>query len=146
MVVKTIYTLSNSKIIYSNDDGSFIEFTLAKSMQGIDLREMESLLIGNGELARNLVNITEPFIVELTMNEISEEDRDILSEAHKNFDSSGIISLTQKSYNSSRVRTTTWTNAVPKRNENFNMELAESIKSKRVMLIFECAQPTIREN
>lgn len=143
-MVTTIYTLSNSKIIYSNNDGGFIEFTLAMAMKATDPRVMESIIIGNGQLARNLINITDAHIVELTMNEISEEDRDIISEAHNNFDSSGIISITQKSHNSSRVRTTTWTNAIPIRNENYNMELAESIKSKRVIITFECAEPTMR--
>lgn len=143
-MVTTIYTLSNSTVIYSNDDGGFIEFRLAMEMKATDPRVMESVLIGNGELARNLTNLTDAFTVELTMNEISEEDRDILSEAHSNFDSSGIISITQKSHNSSRVRTTTWSNAIPIRNENYNMELAESIKSKRVIITFECAEPTMR--
>ena len=143
-MVTTIYTLSNSKIIYSNGNGDFIEFKLAMQMKATDPRRMESVLIGNGELARNLINLTDAFIVELTMNEISEEDRDILSEAHSNFDSSGIISITQQSYNSSRDRTTTWLNAIPRANENYNMELAESIKSKRVIITFECAKPSMR--
>lgn len=142
-MVDTIYTLSNSYIAYSNDNDGYIEFTLCTEFTAEDLRELEEVRIGNGVIARNLINITEPFVITLVMRDITEEDRDILAEAHVNQDDSGILTLTQKNTNSSIIKTTTWTNVVPRKNHNFNINLAESIKSKRVDVVFGGEEPEV---
>jgi len=141
MAVSTIYTLSDSVVAYSNDNDGYIEFTLCMEFTAEDMRELEEVRLGNGAIARNLINITDAFVITLTMNEISEEDRDILAEAHQNQDDSGMLTLTQSNKNSSIVKTTTWNNVVPRKDHNFNINLAESIKSKRVIIVFGGDEP-----
>ena len=142
-MVDTIYTLSDSIIIYSNDNGAYIQFDLCKEAKGGDNRILESVRVGNGTIARNKINITDPFSITLIMNEITEEDRDALSQAFEDEDDSGIVTITQTQKNSSIVTTTTWVNAIPTKNERNNMQLAESIVTKRVEIMFATDEPKV---
>jgi len=142
-MVSTIYTLSNSEVSYSNDNNAYIEFTMCMELEAVDNRELEEVRLGNGVIARNLINITDAFVVTLTMNEISEEDREMLAEAHRTQDDSGTLIVVQRSQNSSIIKTTTWVNAVPRKDHNFNINFAESIKSKRVVIVFGTDEPEV---
>lgn len=143
MTVSTIYTLSNSVIAYSNDNNAYIEFTMCMEMNGEDPRTIESVRLGNGQIARNKTGLTDAYPVTLTMNEVTEEDRDMLAEAFEDEDNSGMITVTQTQKNSSTIKTRTWVNAIPTKNQNININLAESIKSKRVIITFECDEPEV---
>lgn len=143
-MVDTIYTLTNSLILYTNKSDAYIEFDLATEVTGQDDREIEALIVNSRTLAVNEINITEPYKILLTMRDITIEEREALAEAYNTQDDSGIITVTQTRKNSDVVRTLTYTNAIPSKNHALNFLLGESIKTASFQVVFQCLKPEIR--
>lgn len=140
MSVTNISAISQITMMYSNNNGGSIIFELTKDVTPNDPRVLEAVVIAPKKHVYNIVNRTVPMTVTLVFNEISEDARDILSEAFETQDDTGVLTALMPKSGKMRV----WTNAVPSKNEIYNQSFPESIVSKEVQIIFTCAPPEDR--
>ena len=137
MAISNISTVSQLKMMYSNNSGALIMFDLLQALIPTDSRVLEVVAVNEDLHVYNMINNKVPLSLMATFNEITEEARSILSTAFETQDDSGIVTVYMPKSNVIRV----WRLAVPNKNEIYNQEFPNSIIQKEVNVTFSCAKP-----
>jgi hypothetical protein len=137
MGVTNISTVSQITVMYSNSSGASLVFELLKELLPDDPRVLEVVVVAKGVHVFNVLNRTMPCTIAAKFNEITEDARDILSQAFETQDDSGVLTALMPKSNKMRI----WKVAVPDKNEIYNQKFEESIVAKEVIINFTCSQP-----